>query len=64
MGRNEAVERSAGKARSPREGRNNWEVEDTDERKSGEWKTAKGSKVLQEGRGRVDLEEYIETIPL
>lgn len=64
VGRNEAVERSAGKARSPREGRNNWEVEDTDERKSGEWKTAKGSKVLQEGRGRVDLEEYIETIPL
>ncbi|XP_016132353.1 opioid growth factor receptor-like protein 1 [Sinocyclocheilus grahami] len=65
-GKNEVVERSVGKARSPREGRNNLEREadDMDERKSGEWKTAKGSMVLQEVRGRVDLEEYIETIPL
>ncbi|XP_073689940.1 opioid growth factor receptor-like protein 1 [Garra rufa] len=66
-GKNEVVERSVGKARSPREGRNNLlerEADDMDERKSGEWKTAKSSKVLQEGRGRVDLEEYIETIPL
>ncbi|XP_016378150.1 opioid growth factor receptor-like protein 1 [Sinocyclocheilus rhinocerous] len=65
-GKNEVVEKSVGKARSPREGRNNLEREadDMDDRKSGEWKTAKGSKVLQEGRGRVDLEEYIETIPL
>ncbi|KTF74536.1 hypothetical protein cypCar_00046891 [Cyprinus carpio] len=65
-GKNEVVERSVGKARSPREGRNNLEREsdDMDDRKSGEWKTAKGSKLLQEGRGRVALEEYIETIPL
>ncbi|XP_059373438.1 opioid growth factor receptor-like protein 1 [Carassius carassius] len=65
-GKNEVVERSVGKARSPREGRNNLEREadDMDNRKSGEWKTSKGSKLLQEARGKVDLEEYIETIPL
>ncbi|XP_051506669.1 opioid growth factor receptor-like protein 1 isoform X2 [Myxocyprinus asiaticus] len=67
-GKSEAVERSAGKASSPKKGRNlsNSErgVEDTDEKKSGEWKTAKSSKVLQESRGRIDVEEYIETIPL
>ncbi|XP_051503497.1 opioid growth factor receptor-like protein 1 [Myxocyprinus asiaticus] len=65
-GKNEALERSAGRARSPKEGRNlsNLDREDMDERKSGEWKMAKSSKVLQESRGRIDMEEYIETIPL
>ncbi|XP_052007322.1 opioid growth factor receptor-like protein 1 [Xyrauchen texanus] len=65
-GKNEALERSAGRARSPKEGRNqsNLDREDVDERKSGEWKMAKSSKVLQESRGRIDMEEYIETIPL
>ncbi|NP_001314975.1 opioid growth factor receptor-like protein 1 [Danio rerio] len=66
MVKNEVVERSVAKARSPREGRNNAEreMEDMEERKSGEWKLAKGAKMLQEGRGRVVIEEYIETIPL
>lgn len=56
-GKPEVTDRSAGKARSPKEGRNQSnverETEDTD--RSEEWKMAKGW---------IDTEEYIETIPL
>nr|XP_055026297.1 opioid growth factor receptor-like protein 1 [Misgurnus anguillicaudatus] len=67
-GKPEVMDKSAGKARSPKEGRNlnqlEREAEDTDMMKSLDWKMAKGVKLLQEGRGRIDTEEYIETIPL
>lgn len=67
-GKPEVMDKSAGKARSPKEGRNlnqlEREAEDTDMMKSIDWRMTKGAKLLQEGRGRIDTEEYIETIPL
>lgn len=56
-GKPEVTDRSAGKARSPKEGRNqsNLERETEDTNRSEEWRMAKG---------RIDTEEYIETIPL
>ncbi|KAI7805546.1 opioid growth factor receptor-like protein 1 [Triplophysa rosa] len=56
-GKPEVTDRSAGKARSPKEGRNqsNLERETEDTDRSEEWIMAKG---------RIDTEEYIETIPL
>lgn len=62
------MDKSAGKASSPKEGRIlsklEREAENTDRMKSVDWKMTKGSKVLQEGRVRIETEEYIETIPL
>lgn len=62
-----AVDWSTNKARSPKQGSPNsprLEKGELQGREVGEWKTAKFPRSFPEGRGRVDIEEYIETDPL
>ncbi|XP_066535500.1 opioid growth factor receptor-like protein 1 [Hoplias malabaricus] len=62
-----AVDWSTNKVRSPKEGSPNSPREEKgmlEGREAGEWKATKLSRSIPEGRGRVDIGEYIETVPL